>query len=413
MGDIDLAAESLAEKAKCFSAFIGMTRPDPSDRFFLVTGTTSVDVFEYTQNGQRVFLVDTPGFNDTTRSDINTLEILATYLGASYANGVRIHGIIMLHPISDNRMTGSSLRNIDMLKAICGFTSYENLLIATTMWPDTSSYTEKKTLEEREVELLTDDRFFGALVAQGARMFRHNERGRRDSPDEAASAQRIMAYLVNQANFHPPDVLQLQREMVDRQLTLGKTAAGIAAARDLHKARQDHERQLKELKAKMTDQLAMFDAAHTAQLQELKSDVERKLEKADDDQQVLKRTMEDMHEAEAKALGQRLKELDWRFREQVAAKEQDLSDLEASLRAIKNDNKQLVMRNSAAHEAILKKTREEATQNRVAYNRFRGQTGNIINGTMNGIAAGTLSGVIAAGKFTYSKSDLIDPTKRD
>ncbi|KAJ3524910.1 hypothetical protein NM208_g11864 [Fusarium decemcellulare] len=430
MGDIDLAAESLEDKARCFSAFIGMTNPGPNDRFFLVMGmtgsgkstfvarctgnevtighglyscTNSVDVFEYIQNGQRVFLVDTPGFNDTTRSDINILEILATYLGASYANGVRVHGIIMLHPISNNRMTGSSLRNIDMIKTMCGFTSYENLAIATTMWPETPSYTEIKSLKERETELLTDDRFFGALVARGARMFRHNERGRRDASDEAASAQRIMAYLVNQANFHPPDVLQLQREMIDQRLTLGETAAGIAAARDLHKARQDHKRQLKELKAKMTDQLAVLDAAHAAQLQELKADVERKLEKADGDQQVLKRTMEDMHEAEAKALGQRLKELDRQYREQVAAKEQDLFDLEASLGAIKNDSKQLIMRHSAAHEAILEKTREEATQTRVAYNRFRGQTGNIINGTMNGIAAGTLSGIIAAGKsFTQN-----------
>ncbi|KAF4987292.1 hypothetical protein FDECE_15498 [Fusarium decemcellulare] len=442
MGDIDLAAESLADKARCFSAFIGMARPDPNDRFFLVMGmtgsgkstfvarctgnevtvghglnhypgTSSVDVFECTQNGQRMFLVDTPGFNDTTRSDIATLEILATYLGASYANGVRIHGIIMLHPISDNRMTGSSLRNINMIKAICGFTSYENLAIATTMWPETPSYTENSSLKERETELLTDDRFFGALVARGAKMFRHNEEGRRDASNEAASAQRIMAHLIHQANIHRPDVLQLQREMIDRRLTLGKTEGGIAAARELHKARQDHERQLEELKARMKDQLAMLDAAHTTQLQELKTDIEKKLEKADGDQRVLKRTMEDMHEAEAKALGQRLKDLDRRFHEQVAAKEQDLLDIEESIHAIKKDNKKLTVRNSASHEAILEKTREEAIQTRVAYNRFRGQTGNIINGTMNGIAAGTLSGIIAAGKFPYTKLPLIDPMNQD
>ncbi|KAH8736709.1 hypothetical protein BGZ61DRAFT_436873 [Ilyonectria robusta] len=42
--------------------------------------------------------IHTPGFNYINRPDIDTLQLLVTYLGASYADGVRIHGTIMLHP---------------------------------------------------------------------------------------------------------------------------------------------------------------------------------------------------------------------------------------------------------------------------------------------------------------------------
>jgi hypothetical protein len=98
------------------------------------TGISSIDTFSYTlANNRRIHLIDTPGFNDTNRSDIEALGIIAAYPGASSANGVRIHGIIMLHPTIDNRIGGSSMRNIEMMKKMCGFTLYENVVIAKTM----------------------------------------------------------------------------------------------------------------------------------------------------------------------------------------------------------------------------------------------------------------------------------------
>lgn len=69
-----------------------------------------------------------PRLNDTDRFNIDTLailSILSTYLGASYSNIVRIYGIIILHPISDNRMSESSVRNIEMMKRCVG--SYPTL----------------------------------------------------------------------------------------------------------------------------------------------------------------------------------------------------------------------------------------------------------------------------------------------
>jgi hypothetical protein len=105
-------------------------------------GTSSIDTYSYTLPGQnrRIHLIDTPGFNDTNRSDIETLSMLASYLGASYANVVSIHGILIIHPITDNRMSGSTMRNVEMMKKMCGWASYQNLVVAPTMWPPRDSH---------------------------------------------------------------------------------------------------------------------------------------------------------------------------------------------------------------------------------------------------------------------------------
>lgn len=432
MDDMDSVVDQLTDQAQRFSAFTGVTRPNPGDRFFLVMGMTgsgkssfvarctgkdvrishglysctdSIDVFDFMWNGRRIYLVDTPGFNDTNRSDIDTLMILATYLGASYANGVRIHGLIMLHPISDNRMSGSSLRNIEMMKAICGFTFYDNLVIATTMWPDTPSQAEITTLENREAELLCDDKFFGAVVAQRANVFRHNERGRRNPFEETASAQRIVAYLIRQSDTHAPEVLQLQREMVGQGKTIGETAAGIAVTGDLYKVRQAHERQLRELEAEMKNRLAMSDTAHAAAVQELKADVEGKLRKAEEDKQALEKSMQDMHEDEERAWKEKLRVIDRQFRKLLAAKEDELRDMEASLSELRKDRartpryryrKQKAEHEDAEQERLVNEARREVSLARGAYQKFCAElVGNIFNGTANGLAAGITSGVIA------------------
>ncbi|KAG7288271.1 hypothetical protein NEMBOFW57_007802 [Staphylotrichum longicolle] len=334
----------------------------------LVTGfnTNSVAVFDFSWDGRRIYLIDTPGFNDTNRSDVEILEILATYLGASYANGVRIHGLIVLHPISDNRMTGSSLRNIELIKAICGFTCYRNVAIATTMWPHAPDQADRAVLENRVAELVSDGRFFGDMVARGAALFRHNESGTRSASDQARSARHIVNHLVQQSKIRFPDVLQLQREMVDEGKVLSETAAGIAVAGELFQARRAHQRELEQLEVELNSQLAQANAAYAAQLQELQADVAARLMQAEDAKVALQKSMHEMHRDEDRAWRQRIKELDRRFRKQLAEKEQELLDMEESLMHIRWD--------MARHQGL--------------YGKFKAQTGNIVNGGTNGLAAG-------------------------
>ena len=384
------------------------TLDSPRSNRRTLLGTESIDVFDFKLGGRRVYLVDTPGFNDTNRSDIETLGTLATYLGASYANGVRIHGIIMLHPISNNRMSGSSLRNIEMMKAMCGFANYDNLAIATTMWPATSDYTEKSIAENREEELLNDDQFFGALVAQGATVFRHNEQGRRDPGEERASAQKIVTHLIEQSDIDTPDALRLQREIVDQKKTLGETEAGIAIAGDLYKARKAHASQLRKIEAEMQGELAKADATHAAELADLKKEVEEKLKTAEEEKKALRKNMEEMHEEEERVWKEKIEALDKQFREELEEKEQELLDMEESLEEIRRDmvrrsrsprSKEQIVTETAKYEQVVSNARQDVSEARDSYQKFNGKKDELLKGSLNGIASGVATGVVTAGKL--------------
>ncbi|KAF4943733.1 hypothetical protein FGADI_13204 [Fusarium gaditjirri] len=426
MSGPSLGVGALLDQANAFKIFLGLNQPKPGDRFFLVMGltgagkstfvsnctghslvvghglyscTNSMGVFDYTRHGQRTYLIDTPGFNDTTRSDIDTLEILATYLGASYANGVRISGIIILYPITNNRMAGSNLRSLTILKAISGFASNDNLAIVTTMWPKCPNSIEKNILEERELELSTNKDFFGDLITKGATMFRHYEKGF----SRTGSARRVMDSLSRKLESRLPSVLQLQREVVDEKKTLGETAAGIAAAEYLYKAGLEHDNQLKRLNTELERRLPGSDKEYCLQLQELKAEVERDIQQTEHGRQVLVKTLVDLHQAEARALKQQIFNLRGQFEAEFKNREMMLQDVQESCDAfqkevarLKNNpqQQQLVARRTKTHQKALLKAKKDAEETRRDHQRVQEYTKEIVGGVMNGIAAGAVAGVM-------------------
>lgn len=116
-----------------------------------------------------VYLVDTPGFDDTNRSDTEVLRELATWLADSYTAKINLSGIIYLHRISDVRMQGSAKKNLYMFKKLCGDNALKNVILGTTMW-DKVSETEGTA---RELELISTPDFWGWMVKQGSRVSRH------------------------------------------------------------------------------------------------------------------------------------------------------------------------------------------------------------------------------------------------
>lgn len=79
-------------------------------------------------------IVDTPGFDDTVRSDTEVLREITSFLSVQHQLGIRLKGIIYLHSIVENRMRGSSVRYLDMFQRICGEQAFPNIILATTMW---------------------------------------------------------------------------------------------------------------------------------------------------------------------------------------------------------------------------------------------------------------------------------------
>ena len=83
-----------------------------------------------------VFFADTPGFDDTTRSDTDVLKNIVLWLGLMREQSIKLSGIIYLHRITDNRVGGLAWRNLRMLHSLVGADKMANVLLVSTRWED-------------------------------------------------------------------------------------------------------------------------------------------------------------------------------------------------------------------------------------------------------------------------------------
>ncbi|KAF9766007.1 hypothetical protein IL306_001628 [Fusarium sp. DS 682] len=281
-----------------------------------------------------------------------------------------------------------------------------NLAVATTMWPRSIISSERSRLQARENELVQNERCFGAFINRGATLFRHSDEGRPE-----ASARKIIAHLIRQSDLRTQEILRLQREIIDEKKTVGDTEAGIVIAQDLYKLREKCNRQLQQLEGEMR-RLTNSDAAHSSELRELRAEIERKLAESEDKKQMLLKTIKQLHDEKQRYWEDKISDLTQDLKDQLVEKEEELKDMEDSLRKLRQERADRSARRSGnsqenrpldhtgvdeEQQAVVDKARKEVVATRNTYQTLQSQKGNIINGTTNGIAAGLMSGTIAAG----------------
>ncbi|KAM0240716.1 hypothetical protein ACHAP5_007921 [Fusarium lateritium] len=302
-------------------------------------------------------------------------------------------------------MSGSGSRYLAFLKAICGFESYKNLVIVTTMWPEEPSPAEKKNLGDREDELLTRQRYFGDLTAEGASLFRHYEHGHEDLCRQRISAQSIMTYALKRTDEHILGALQLQREIVDEKKHLAQTTAGMLAADYLRQSRQTHQTRLSELESERSRTLVSRDSLYEQQLMKLEAEANMDIKRVEKDCQALTRTMADLHQAETKALKQEIASLNRRFQNEVKVKERALQEAQTSYLALQQEvpkisrepqSQHLRARRATRQYQNLSKARKDAEKARRGHKRFQEYTREVMGGVMNGLAAGAIAGAMGA-----------------
>jgi hypothetical protein len=299
--------------------------------------------------GQHVHLIDTPGFDDTNNSDIDTLKTIATYLSASYANGVRLTGIVYLHRISDNRLGGSGMRNLRMFKKLSGSSTWPNTAIGTTMWGP-NEYAEGIA---REKELSNDPIYFGDLLFGGANLFRIAEHG--TGPEEQKhSSLKMMSRLIQYASISPKLELKIQRELVKEHKLLDATAAGQEALGDLYHIRVQLTDQLESTRRDMGEAVRARDVESAQQLQAVETDFANKLGLAEKQQVELKTSLIEMHDKEMQRLMERLDDMEKVQRRQLRSKQKELEDMGESLR--------LMREQSAIDEARWRKQNLDVTE---------------------------------------------------
>lgn len=182
-------------------------------------------------DGQEYRFLDTPGFNDTDRGENDILLSLVTWLCDLYRAKVTISGILYFHRISDDRMQGSTLRNLRAFEAICGDASMSNVILVTTHWDQVSS----NVGEERESEL--KEGFWMRMIQHGAKTGRFN--------GTAEGAKQIVTSLAGKGDT----VLAIQREIVINNKELAETDVGRIVNEQLEKSKERLERELHQVQA--------------------------------------------------------------------------------------------------------------------------------------------------------------------
>ncbi|PPQ74157.1 hypothetical protein CVT24_012875 [Panaeolus cyanescens] len=215
--DVIIAVLGLTGSGK--SAFIkAVTGVDPGVNHDLDSAQTGMKIITMDRpqlSLSRIVLVDTPGFNDTNRSDLQVFKLISNWLKESYGKNALLNGIIYTHRITDNRMSGSSFRNLTMFQKLCGRKAFSGVTFVTTMW-DEDPENNMESFKSREKQL--KDEFLKPFIKNGARLLRHQSEG------DTASAHSIISDFTADSK----KALLVQKELVDYRKTLQQTQAGQA-----------------------------------------------------------------------------------------------------------------------------------------------------------------------------------------
>ncbi|KAK0257976.1 hypothetical protein LTS16_002045 [Friedmanniomyces endolithicus] len=321
----------------------------------LVSCTRDIESFSFRYNDSTIHLIDTPGFDDTYRTDSDVLKDIVFWLNAAYQRQIRLSGIVYLHPIDKNRMTGSAYKNLRMFQKLCGDASLQSVVLATTMWKNIDEVDGIK----RQEQLKTQPDFWGDMVHQGSRVFRHD--------DSRASAMNIVTYILDQRRT---TVLQIQRQMVDEGKTLDETSAGQELERELIKQRKLFERRLQEAQDDMKEAIeegnrkSIEDAA--AQQERFQNKLNEAIKGSDD----LRVSMEELlqkKDAEFKRVLENVELEKSRSQEEAKLVTQQMQELDLKVKASQAETEDQRRRHQSEIDEMSIRLAKESNDNQVTY----------------------------------------------
>jgi len=198
---------------------------------FICKPPSFVNIGRDASTSRRIVFVDTPGFDDTNRSDSAILKEIARWLERSYRNSIYISGIIYMHRITDNRMAGTPLKNLKMFQHLCGPDFASKMLLVTTMWDEE----EKEIGQKREAELRSS--FWGELITRGADTTRFVD----------GNAWDVVGYLIRRSVAHQVQALLIQKELVFEDKMIPETSAGRTLEGEITASMRERETLLNNL----------------------------------------------------------------------------------------------------------------------------------------------------------------------
>jgi hypothetical protein len=222
--------------------------------------TNQVSAYDFCHEGTQYTLIDTPGFDDTSRPDSEITEAILTWCRDSLVSGQQLNGVIYIHRISAPRMAGSALRNVRIFRKLVGEDAFSSVVLATTFWEQV----EDTVAEDREAELQANHNFWGAMTERGARMVRlhHNNR---------AEGLELLRDIAAKTKV----VLKAQDELVNQ----GKAITETDAAIEQKKQQELFERELEAQRQAEKERMEKEAEEQARRAREKQCEVQRELER--------------------------------------------------------------------------------------------------------------------------------------
>jgi hypothetical protein len=151
---------------------------------------------------------------------------------------MKVGGVIYLHDISQTRMLGTTRKNFDMFRKLCGDDSKGSVILGTTKWSDI----EPGLGARHETQLINT--YWQDIIAGGSRVFRFT--------DSQASAKNIVNGVLD--NFEERLALRIQSELVDLHRYLPETDAGRALRYTLEQLLQIQKKAGADLQSRADDE---------------------------------------------------------------------------------------------------------------------------------------------------------------
>lgn len=302
-------------------------------------GTGEVGIFRCSASGIGTFyLVDTPGFDDTHKSDTDILLELTAWLNEAYKAKILLTGIIYLHRIMDPRLGGKALQNLKMFKSLCGDEALSKVVLATTFWNNVNVITG----QNRENELETSE-FWGKMIRKGSQVLRQDN-GR-------VSARSIIEYLVKKRTPASAGVaLDIQKQMVDQGKSLDQTGAGQEMNAQILSMKKEYEEKIETLRADLKVAIKMKDEEWKAQIEDERRNTRAKLEKDERDRRRLQADNE---------------ELQKQLHERRSSFDRDFLDTEQRMQGLAYELQIMKERNEAAEKQQELRNQVQAKQNKL------------------------------------------------
>lgn len=164
---------------------------------------------------RKFVLIDTPGFDDSHKDDLQILAVITNGLANTYRAGHKLSAVVYMHRIHDNRVGGSAVRSLAVMKKIVGPEAIDMIWLTTSHW----GVTPRETALKHETTLMKDEDKWGSLIAKGAKTYRLDAKS-------AKSAARGLLRKIADAKPIPKTLL-LQEQIVEKKLGFRYTSAAL------------------------------------------------------------------------------------------------------------------------------------------------------------------------------------------